>query len=40
MMQHTPYQVKYQFDFKGELKEAKYEPTVTDMKTKFQEMIE
>ncbi len=39
-MQHTPYQVKYQFDFKGELKEAKYEPTVADIKTKFQESIE
>ena len=39
-MQHTPYQVKYQFDFKGELKEVKYEPTVVDIKVKFQEMID
>ena len=37
-MQHTPYQVKYQFDLKGELKEVKYEPTVVDIKVKFQEM--
>jgi hypothetical protein len=40
MMQHTPYQVKYQFDIKGELKEAKYEPTIVDIKAKFQESIE
>ena len=39
-MQHTSYEVKYQFDFKGELRDAKYEPTIVDMKTRFQEMIE
>jgi hypothetical protein len=33
------YNIKYQCDFKGELKEDKYEPTRTDIKTKLLESI-
>jgi|AntAceMinimDraft_11_1070367.scaffolds.fasta_scaffold138101_1 hypothetical protein len=39
-MQHTPYQTKYQYDIKGELQELKYEPTVEDIKLRFEEMVE
>lgn len=39
-MQHTPYHIKYQYDIKGELQELKYEPTIADVKTRFEEMLE
>jgi len=39
-MQHTPYQTKCQYDIKGELQELKYEPTVADIKLRFEEMVE
>lgn len=38
-MQHTPYTTKYQYDIKGELQELKYEPTVADIKLRFEEMV-
>lgn len=39
-MQHTPYETKYQYDIKGELQELKYEPTVADVKLRFEEMVD
>lgn len=38
-MQHTPYLVKYQYDIEWELQDLKYEPTMTDLKVKFEEMV-